>query len=77
MKTTIMINDIPTIKKFQEEVIKFDEDIDIVRGRYIIDAKSMLGIFTIDLSKPTDIVIHSDDEAIVEQFLSIMKQFQE
>lgn len=75
-KITIKINSIEDIKKFQDEITKFETDIDITRGRYIIDAKSMLGILTIDLSKPIDVVLHSDDEAEINNFKEIMKQFQ-
>lgn len=75
-KITIKINSIEDIKKFQDEITKFETDIDITRGRYIIDAKSMLGILTIDLSKPIDVVLHSDDEVEINNFKEIMKQFQ-
>lgn len=75
-KITIKINNIEDIKKFQDEITKFETDIDITRGRYIIDAKSMLGILTIDLSKPIDVVLHTNDETEINNFKEIMKQFQ-
>lgn len=75
-KITVKINNIEDIKKFQDEITKFETDIDITRGRYIIDAKSMLGILTIDLAKPIDVVLHSDNETEINKFKEIMKQFQ-
>lgn len=77
VKTVIKINSIDDIKKFQNEVLKFESDIDIVRGRYIVDAKSTLGIFTIDLSTSIDVVLHTDDELEQNKFRAIMRQFQE
>ena len=38
-----------------------DVDFDLVSGRYVIDAKSIMGIFSLDLSKPIDLNIHADD----------------
>lgn len=77
VKTVIKINSIDDIKKFQNEVLKFESDIDIVRGRYIVDAKSTLGIFAIDLSTSIDVVLHTDDELEQNKFRAIMRQFQE
>lgn len=77
VKTVIKINSIDDIKKFQNEVLEFESDIDIVRGRYIVDAKSTLGIFTIDLSTSIDVVLHTDDELEQNKFRAIMRQFQE
>ena len=47
--------------------IDYDSDLDLVSGRYVIDAKSIMGIFSLDLSKPIDLTIHSeeDEDAIV------------
>ena len=42
------------------EISKFDCDFDLVSGRYVIDAKSIMGIFSLDLSKPIDLNIHAD-----------------
>ena len=50
-------------KEFRElvnEITKFDYDFDLVSGRYVIDAKSIMGIFSLDLSKPIDLNIHAD-----------------
>ena len=60
MKTVqISLNSIDKVKAFVNEIGKFDCDFDLVSGRYVIDAKSIMGIFSLDLSKPIDLNIHS------------------
>ena len=66
--TTIMLNTINDVKLFVNTVAKYDFDVDLVSGRYAIDAKSIMGIFSLDLSKP----IHSDD---CEAFFEEIKDF--
>ena len=62
MKTVrISLNSIDKEKSFVNELVKFtDVDFDLVSGRYVIDAKSIMGIFSLDLSKPIDLNIHAD-----------------
>lgn len=74
-KMTIKLNDFSDIKKFTNEVTKFEGDIDLVKGRYVIDAKSTMGIFTLDLSSPVDVVIYSDNKKEIERFNEVMKEF--
>jgi len=68
MKTVkISLNSIDKVKAFVNEITKFDSDFDLVSGRYVIDAKSIMGIFSLDLSKPIDLNVHANDslEAIL------------
>ena len=74
-KITITLNDFIRIKNFSSEVVKFESDIDLIKGRYIIDAKSTIGIFTLDLSAPVDVVIHSNDEDEIRRFNEVMEAF--
>lgn len=61
MKTVqISLNSIDKVKSFVNEITKYDNDFDLVYGRYVIDAKSIMGIFSLDLSKPIDLNIHAD-----------------
>ena len=61
MKTVhISLNSIDKVKAFVNEITKFDNDFDLVSGRYVIDAKSIMGIFSLDLSKPIELNIHSE-----------------
>lgn len=62
MKTVqISLNSIDKVKSFVNVITKYDNDFDLVSGRYVIDAKSIMGIFSLDLSKPIDLNIHADN----------------
>ena len=59
--TSIIVDSIDKVKAFVNDVTKFNTDFDLVSGRYVIDAKSIMGIFSLDLSKAIDLNIHDDD----------------
>ena len=66
-ETTIQLNAINDDKDFVNTVMMFDYDIDLVSGRYAIDAKSIMGIFSLDLSKPIKLQAHTEDpEALIK-----------
>lgn len=74
MKTVkISLNSIDKVKAFVNDVTKFDTDFDLVSGRYVIDAKSIMGIFSLDLSKPIDLNIHA--EGGIEEVLEVLKPY--
>ena len=74
MKTVkISLNSIDKVKSFVNDVTKFDSDFDLVSGRYVIDAKSIMGIFSLDLSKPIDLNIHSEDS--VNKIVEVLKPY--
>lgn len=74
MKTVrISLNSIDKVKSFVNDVTKFDSDFDLVSGRYVIDAKSIMGIFSLDLSKPIDLNVHSEDNT--EKILEVLKPY--
>ena len=61
MKTvSISLNSIDKDKAFVNDISKYEFDFDLVSGRYVIDAKSIMGIFSLDLSKPIDLNIHAE-----------------
>lgn len=67
MKTVdISLNSIDKVKNFVNLINRFDYDFDLVSGRYVIDAKSIMGIFSLDLSKPIALNIYADDKDIAE-----------
>ena len=72
-KVTISLNSIDKVKSFVNEVSKFDTDFDLVSGRYVIDAKSIMGIFSLDLSKPIDLAIHT--ETNLDEVLEALKPY--
>ncbi len=62
MKTvSISLNSIDKVKSFVNAITKYENDFDLISGRYVIDAKSIMGIFSLDLSKPIDLTIHAAD----------------
>lgn len=74
MKTVkISLNSIDKVKAFVNAVSKYDADFDLVSGRYVIDAKSIMGIFSLDLSKSIDLNIHSENN--VDEILSTLEPF--
>lgn len=74
MKTVhISLNSIDKVKAFVNEITKFDNDFDLVSGRYVIDAKSIMGIFSLDLSKPIELNIHSENNA--EEILAVLAPY--
>ena len=72
MKTVqISLNSIDKVKSFVNDITKFD--FDLVSGRYVIDAKSIMGIFSLDLSKPIELNIHAEDD--VDTILDVLKPY--
>ena len=57
---------------FVNIVMRYDFDIDLVSGRYAVDAKSIMGIFSLDLSKPIELDAHTDD---ADKFLKDIDKF--
>ncbi len=74
MKTVqISLNSIDKVKAFVNDITRFDNDFDLVSGRYVIDAKSIMGIFSLDLSKPIDLSIHAEEN--LNEILDILKPY--
>ena len=74
MKTVqISLNSIDKVKSFVNDITKFDNDFDLVSGRYVIDAKSIMGIFSLDLSKPINLNIHAEEN--MEDILKVLAPY--
>ena len=74
MKTiNIMLNSIDKVKAFVNTLSKFDSDFDLISGRYVIDAKSIMGIFSLDLSKPIELNNHATDK--LDEILEALKPY--
>ena len=69
---TISLQAINDVKEFVNIVMRFDFDVDLVSGRYAIDAKSIMGIFSLDLSKPIELHAHTDH---AKEFLDAIDKF--
>ena len=68
----VLLESINDVKEFVNTVARYDFDVDLISGRYAIDAKSIMGIFSLDLAKPIQMNIHCDD---CTEFLAAMQKF--
>lgn len=76
MKTVkISLTSIESVRDFVELVRQFEGDIDLSSGRYIVDAKSIMGIFSLDLMKPITLTAYSDNEANCDKLIESLKAY--
>ena len=68
----ILLSSISDIKTFVNIVNKYEFDVDLTSGRYVVDAKSIMGIFSLDLSKPIELNAHTDN---ADDFLKAIDKF--
>lgn len=66
----VKLTTIEDVKSFVNTVMSFEYDIDLVSGRYAIDAKSIMGIFSIDLEKDLKLIAHTDDASELKEAVS-------
>ena len=57
----IRLSTIADVRDFVDIVAKTDADIDLQSGRYVVDGKSIMGIFSLDLLAPITLTVHSDE----------------
>ena len=60
-QTKIILRDIQSVRNFVQQVILLDYEVDLIQGRYTVDAKSIMGIFALDILSPITVVAHTDD----------------
>ena len=76
MKTVkILLSTINDVRDFVTLASRTDADLDLASGRYVVDGKSIMGIFSLDLMNPIELTIHSEDSAVVENLLESLKPF--
>ena len=69
----VKLNSIEKVRAFSTLAIMFDGELTLISGRYHIPAKSILGIFSLDLTKPIELEIECDDELKREEFIRVLK----
>ena len=73
MRCQIKLNSITDVKEFVNITFKAENDVDLICGKYHIDGKSIMGIFSLDLSKPIDLAIHTEDN--LNEILEALKPY--
>ena len=73
MEFQIKLSTVEQIRSFINKVERYNFPVDLKEGRYIVDAKSIMGIFSLDLSKPINLNIHAD--AGLDEILEILKPY--
>ena len=68
LRLKIKLSTTDDIKEFLNETVKIKSDVDLIKGSRIVDAKSTIGVMTLDLSDPVEIAIHSDNNDLLEPF---------
>lgn len=69
----ISLNSIDKVKSFVNAVTRYDYDFDLVSGRYVIDAKSIMGIFSLDLSRSITLNIHADED--IDELMEVLAPY--
>lgn len=59
-KMEIILPGIKEVRDFVNLVVLIDFDVDLAQGRYLIDAKSIMGIFSLDLLSPITVIAHTE-----------------
>lgn len=70
---TISLDTVEKVKGFVNTLAPLDGDFDLVSERYVVDAKSIMGIFSLDLGKPLTLKVH--DAAVAERVLPMLKPY--
>ena len=74
MKTVqISLNSIDKVKSFVNAITQFEFDFDLISGRYVIDAKSIMGIFSLDLAKPITLNIYAKSD--IDEIMEALKPY--
>ena len=63
----IRLKDIPDVRDFVDTVLHYDFEIDLISGRYVVDAKSIMGIFSLNLAAPIKLEARTDNPGDFEE----------
>ena len=63
------------LKEFIKITTSFESNIDMIKDRYVVDARAIMGIMSLDFTQPTMVVIHSVNEDEIVRFYDEMKKF--
>ena len=69
------LKSIERVKNFVNKITTIESDVDLIYGRYTLDAKSIMAIFSINLNNKLKLVLHSDDEDEIRKFNEIAEEY--
>ena len=72
-RMSVLLSTVEAVKEFVHIANLCDFELDLISGRYQVDAKSIMGIFSLDLSKPIELNIHSENNA--DEILEVLKPY--
>lgn len=75
VRVKVLIDTIDKVKEFVKAVSQFEGDMDLINGRYVVDAKSILGLFSLDLAMPVEMKIEAPASEI-DEILEAIKPFE-
>ena len=67
VRRKVKLEEINEIQEFNCICFQFDCDMDLVGGKYYVDAKSIMGIFSLNLDLPLELIADTDDENLVDE----------
>ena len=71
-KTEVVLSNIQDVRDFVNIVVLLDYEVDLAQGRYLIDAKSIMGIFSLDLLSPITVIAHTE---YADDFFAKLEKF--
>ena len=71
----ISINTIDKVKRFVNLTNRCEADVDIISGRLLVDAKSIMGIFSMDLTRPMTLRVHESNIKKLEEYKKLFEEF--
>ncbi|MBE5902056.1 MAG: HPr family phosphocarrier protein [Lachnospiraceae bacterium] len=71
----VNLNSIDKVKSFVNTISQFDQSFDLISGRYVINAKSIMGIFSLDLSQPIELRIQNEEAGDMNEVMEALKPY--
>ena len=71
----VNLNSIERVKNFVNKIVRIESDVDLIYGRYTLDAKSIMAIFSVNLNNKLKLILHSDDEDEIRKFNEIAEEY--
>ncbi len=63
----LLLNNIDGVNRFVHKMTEKDFDVDLVSGKYLVNAKSMMGVLSLDLTQPVTVNAYTNDDAFLEE----------